>query len=296
MKIGYLGLGIMGRGMAANLIKAGHCVTVWNRSPERTALLQQSGATVAASPAEAATGADIIGLCVTDGAAVAAVLDGERGLLAGLAQGQLVVDHGTISPAETMNFAHQVAARGAQWCDAPVTGGDQGAREGTLTIMVGGPTAAFARLQPYLQAIGRTIVHVGDVGQGQVVKLVNNFIGGVALAGAAEGLLLGRSAGVPLDKLMAVCSAGSANSASLQILAARLASGDFQPGFSLSNRLKDMDLAMASARRQGIALPTGALVAELFRERAVAGEGAYDQSVLARRYPGLVADPEHLRP
>ncbi len=290
MRVAYVGLGIMGRGMVGNLIRAGHDVTVFNRTAERAAPFRAMGARVAASPAAAAAGAEVIGLCVTDGAAVAAVLQGEGGLLGALRPGQFVVDHSTISPADTVAFARQVADNGAAWCDAPVTGGDRGAREGTLTIMVGGEADAFARLEPYLQAMGRTIVHVGAVGQGQVVKLVNNFIGGVAMVGAAEGLLIGLSAGVPLDRIMAVCTAGSANSASLQLLADRLARADVLPGFSLSNRLKDMDLAMDAARRQGLALPLGALTAELFRERAGAGEGDLDQSVVARRYPGLFGD------
>jgi 3-hydroxyisobutyrate dehydrogenase len=287
MDVAYLGLGIMGSGMAANLLKAGHRVTVWNRTPARARILGEAGAQVAASPAEAARAAEVVGLCVTDGRAVAEVLEGPQGLLAALRPGQLVVDHSTISPEDTRAFARRVAERGAEWCDAPVTGGDRGAREGTLTIMVGGSEEAFRRLGPYLHAIGRTVVHVGPVGQGQVVKLVNNFMGAVAMAGAAEGLWLGLQAGVPLDKLLAVCSAGSANSASLQILADRLARGDFQPGFSLRNRQKDLDLALDLARRLALALPVGAVVAECFRERLRAGEGELDQTVLARRYPGL---------
>lgn len=288
VRVGFIGLGIMGRGMAANLLRAGHELTVYNRTVERTAPLRDLGARVAGSPRAVAEAAEVIGLCVTDGAAVASVVAGPEGLLPALRSGQLVVDHSTISPAQTRALAAQVAERGAELLDAPVTGGDKGAAAGTLTVMVGGSADGFARLQPYLQAIGKVIVHVGGSGQGQVVKLVNNFIGGVALAGAAEGLLLGLRAGVPLAALMEVCTAGSANSASLQILADRLQRGDFQPGFSLSNRLKDMDLALEAARTLALALPVGAGVAELFRERAAAGEGDLDQTVLARRYPGLV--------
>lgn len=287
MRVAYVGLGIMGRGMVANLLRAGHEVTVFNRTPERAEPLRALGARVAASAAAAAVGAEVVGICVTDGRAVADVLRRGDGLLAALRPGQIVVDHSTISPAETVAFADEVASRGAVWCDAPVTGGDRGARDGTLTIMVGGEAEVFARLDPYLRAMGRTIVHVGPVGRGQVVKLVNNYIGGVALVAAAEGLFLGLAAGVPLDRLLAVCTAGSANSVSLQLLADRLARGDFDPGFSLANRLKDMDLALEAARRQGLAVPLGAVAAELFRERAAAGESPLDQTVVARRYPGL---------
>ena len=284
MRVGFVGLGIMGRGMVGNLIKAGHEVVVYNRNAERTRPFVERGAKAAASPAEVVAAAEITGVCVTDDGAVEAVSAGPQGLLAGLGKGGIIVDHSTISPEQTLRAARAAAERGAEWLDAPVTGGDKGAAAGTLTIMVGGSAAGFERIHPYLQAIGKTIVHVGDSGKGQLVKLVNNFIGGIALAGAAEGLLIGLRGGVPLETMMQVLSAGSADSVSLRLLAERLTSGNDRPGFSLANRLKDMDLALAAARALGACLPVGALTAELLRERAAAGERELDQTVLMRRY------------
>lgn len=289
MRIGYVGLGIMGRGMAANLLKAGHELIVYNRTAERMRPLLERGATAAASPAEVAAAAEITGVCVTDDDAVEAVLAGAGGLLEGLRPGAIVVDHSTISPGQTGRAARAAAERGAEWLDAPVTGGDRGAAAGTLTIMVGGSAEGFERLQPYLRAVGRTLVHVGGSGKGQLVKLVNNFIGGIALAAAAEGLTMGLRGGVPLETMMRVLSAGSADSVSLRLLAERLQSGDDQPGFSLANRLKDMDLALAAARSLGACLPVGAVSAEMFRERLAAGERDLDQTVVARRYGGGAA-------
>ncbi len=286
MRLGFAGLGIMGQRMAANLLRSGHSVTVYNRTadrPEVRALLD-AGARVAQTPAELAAGAEIVGICVTDGAAVAALLHGPHGILGALRAGQLVADHSTIAPAQARALAEAAAAAGGEFLDAPVTGGDRGAAAGTLTIMVGGSKDGFARLAPYLRCVGKTIVHVGPSGQGQLVKLVNNFIGGIALAGAAEGLWLGLRGGVPLERMMEVLSACSAQSVSLQLLADRMRSGDAAPGFSLRNRLKDMDLAMRTAQELAAALPVGGAVAELFRERLALGEGDLDQSVLVRRY------------
>jgi len=288
MRAGFVGLGLMGRGMAGNLLKKGLGLTVYNRTAQRTADLAELGAAVAPSPAALAQACDVIGICVTDGAAVEAVV---QALLPALRPGQFVVDHSTISPEQTRRLAAEVAGRGAEFLDAPVTGGDRGAAAGTLTIMVGGSAEGFEAVRPYLEAMGKKIVRVGASGQGQLVKLVNNFIGGIALAGAAEGLLLGLRGGVPLATIMEVLSAGSASSVSLQLLADRLARADFRPGFSLANRLKDMDLAMEAARSLGAALPVGGAVAELFRERRILGEGAMDQTVLMRRYLGPVDEP-----
>ncbi len=284
LRVAFVGLGLMGRGMAANLIRAGHQLTVYNRTPERANALAALGARVASTAAEAARGAEVVGMCVTDDQAVEEVALGSEGVLSGSAPGQLIVDHSTISPEHTRRLAARAVEAGAEWVDAPVTGGDRGAAEGTLTIMVGGSEAALEHLGPYLTAIGRKVVHVGPSGQGQLVKLINNLIGAIALAGAAEGLWLGRLGGVSLGTMIEVLGAGSANSVSLQLLADRLARDDFQPGFSLSNRLKDLDLALQSARALRAALPVASEVAELFRERLARGEGQEDQTVLVRRY------------
>lgn len=283
MRVGFVGLGIMGRGMAANLVRAGHEVMVYNRTAVRAEPLTAQGARLAASPAEVTAFAEITGVCVTDDAAVRALLTGPQGLIAGLRPGHMIADHSTISPAQTRLAAEAVAAAGGEWLDAPVTGGDRGAAEGTLTIMVGGSELGYQRLTPYLRAIGRTLVHVGASGSGQMAKLVNNFIGGIALVAAAEGLFLAQNAGIPPADVAAALAAGPADSVSLRLLAERLHNGNDQPGFSLANRLKDMDLALAAARALKLPAPLGALAAECFRERLAAGEGDLDQTVVARR-------------
>lgn len=281
MRVGFIGLGIMGRGMAANLLRSGYDVVVYNRTQSRCGGLAAAGAAVAATAAEVAEAADIIGLCVTDGAAVSAVVDQLRPVLR---PGQLVCDHSTIAPEQARQAADTVAQAGAEMLDAPVTGGDQGARDGTLTIMVGGSEGGYAQALPYLQAIGKTILHVGPSGQGQVVKLVNNWIGGVALVAAAEGLAFGLRAGVDLDTMMGVLTAGSADSVSLRLLAERLRQQRWEPGFSLRNRIKDMVLCQQAAAELGLALPVGDAALERFHERLNRGEGDEDQSVVARAY------------
>ncbi len=284
MRVGFVGLGIMGRGMAANLLRAGHEVMVYNRTAGRAEALAAQGARVARTPAEVAAFAEITGVCVTDDAAVEDVLRGAGGLLEGLRRDHLIVDHSTISPRQTRAAAEAVAALGGEWLDAPVTGGDRGAAEGTLTIMVGGSAPGYARLLPYLQGIGRTLVHVGGSGSGQLTKLVNNFIGGIALVAASEGLHLAAGAGIAPADLAAALAGGPADSVSLRLLAERLRTGNDRPGFSLGNRLKDMDLALAAARAAAMPAPLGAFAAECFRERLAAGEKDLDQSVVARRH------------
>jgi 3-hydroxyisobutyrate dehydrogenase-like beta-hydroxyacid dehydrogenase len=288
VRAGFIGLGIMGRGMAGNLLKKGIGLAVCNRTAERAAPFAERGAVVCASPAAVAADCDIVGICVTDGAAVEEVV---RGLRPALRPGQYVVDHSTISPEQARRLAADVARTGAEMLDAPVTGGDRGAAAGTLTIMVGGSAEAFSAVRPYLEAVGKKIVHVGGSGQGQLVKLVNNFIGGIAMAGAAEGLLLGLRGGVPLATMMEVLSAGSAASVSLQLLADRLARGDFAPGFSLANRLKDMELALETARGLAADTPVGAVATDIFRGRRAEGEGDLDQTVLMRHYLGRIEGP-----
>jgi 2-hydroxy-3-oxopropionate reductase len=288
LRAGFIGLGIMGRGMAGNLLRKGIGLAVYNRHAEVAAPFAERGALVCTSPAAVAAECDVVGICVTDGAAVAEVV---RAMLPALRPGQYVVDHSTIAPEQARRLALEVAAAGAEMLDAPVTGGDRGAAAGTLTIMVGGSAAGFSAVGPYLEAIGKKIVHVGGSGQGQLVKLVNNFIGGVALAGAAEGLLLGLRGGVRLATMMEVLAAGSAASVSLELLADRLARADFEPGFSLANRLKDMDLALEAARGLGAETPVGAVATERFRACLEAGEAGRDQTVLMRRYLGPIPGP-----
>lgn len=270
--------------MAENILRAGFELVVTNRTPERAHELVQKGARFVATPAEVMHQTDVVGICVTDGAALQAVLSGPTGALAATRQGQWLVDHSTIAPDEAQHWARQAQAHGAELLDAPVTGGDQGARDGTLTIMVGGSVDGFRAIGPYLQAIGRTIVHVGPSGQGQCVKLVNNLIGGAAMVAAAEGLALGLEAGVPLPVLMQVLSAGSADSVSLRLLAERLQSDSWKPGFSLRNRCKDMALALRAAEHLHLVLPVAQTATTVFLHRLAQGDGEMDQSVVLTPY------------
>lgn len=270
--------------MADNILRAGFELVVTNRTPDRARELVQKGARFVPTPAEVMHQADLVGICVTDGAALRAVLTGPSGALSAMRRGQWMVDHSTIAPDEAQHWGHRARDQGVEFLDAPVTGGDQGARAGTLTIMVGGSANGFRAIGPYLQAIGRTIVHVGPSGQGQLVKLVNNLIGGAAMVAASEGLALGLRAGVPLPVLMQVLSAGSADSVSLRLLAERLTNDSWQPGFSLRNRCKDMALARDAAEAMHLPLPVGEAATTVFLNRLAQGDGEMDQTVVIAPY------------
>jgi len=280
MRIGFVGLGIMGSAMAANVLRAGFPLAVYNRTPSRARPLAEAGARLCDHLADLARASDLIALCVTDGQAVRQVV---ADLQPHLRPGQRIVDHSTISPTETRQLAAALAAVGVELLDAPVTGGQQGAREGTLTVMVGGSPEGFAAITPYLRAIGRTLVHVGPSGQGQLLKLVNNWIGGAALVAAAEGLALALAAGIPLQTISTVLQAGSADSVSLRLLLQRLAEHHWEPGFSLRNRIKDMELAKQAAADLGLRLPVGQAALEQFSGLSPEA-GDQDQTVVFRRY------------
>ena len=212
MKIGYAGMGIMGMGMAANLLDAGHRVTVWNRTPERTAPLAEAGASVASTPADLATRCDIIMVCVSDTPDVEQVTLGEGGLIEGLGDGKIIVDHSTISASATKRLAAAVAEAGADWVDAPVSGGSEGAERGELSIMAGGSAASLERVMPYLEAYGSSITHIGPIGTGQLAKLVNQIlVVGNSLA-MSEALLLAEAGGLDLETTIAAVKGGAAGS------------------------------------------------------------------------------------
>ncbi|MCB0003858.1 MAG: NAD(P)-dependent oxidoreductase, partial [Anaerolineae bacterium] len=211
-RIGFIGLGIMGRGMAANILKAGFPLTVWNRTPERTEALAAAGAAVAATPAALAAASDIVITCVSDTPDVQAVILGEDGVLRGAQSGSLVIDMSTISPAVTQEIAAALSARGVAMLDAPVSGGSEGAARGTLSIMVGGAVEALERAMPVLQTMGQRITHVGSTGAGQTVKLVNQVIVVGNCLAMAEGLMLAQAGGVDLEKALEAVSGGAAGS------------------------------------------------------------------------------------
>jgi 3-hydroxyisobutyrate dehydrogenase len=281
-RIGFIGLGIMGRGMAANLLRAGHDVVVWNRTATRMAPLVEVGATAAASPAEVARQCPIVLICVSDTPDVEDVVEGPDGILRGLSAGSLVVDHSTISPSATIRLAEAVGAKGASWIDAPVSGGSEGAERGTLSIMAGGSDDDLERARPYLEAFGSTITHVGGVGDGQRVKIVNQvLVVGTQLA-VSEALLFADAAGLDLDQTLAAVTGGAAGSWMLANRGPQMAVRDWRPGFTIDLQQKDLRLALAAADEVGVPMPGTSLIYQLYRSLQAAGLGEEGNHALVK--------------
>lgn len=273
-RVGFVGLGIMGAPMAANLLKAGFHVTVWNRTPARMDPLLERGAARAGSPAEVAAASEVTISCVTSSPDVEAIALGPGGIAEGAAPGSTYIDCSTIAPQTARAVAAGLASRGIAMLDAPVSGGDVGARAGTLAIMVGGDPAVFERCLPVLRAMGKTIVHAGPAGAGQVVKLCNQVAGGLNLLAMAEAISLARGAGVDPAKMLEVVSAGAAGSWMLSNLGPRAIRGDYAPGFMVDLMQKDLHLVLDEAARGHTPLPGTALVSQLFQVIQAQGRGA----------------------
>lgn len=273
-RVGFVGLGIMGAPMAANLLKAGFQVTVWNRTAKRMDPLIDQGAKSAGSPAEVAGASEVTVSCVTNSPDVDAIALGQGGIAEGAAKGSTYIDCSTISPAVARKVAAALAERGVAMLDAPVSGGDVGAKAGTLAIMVGGEADAFERCRPVLEAMGKTIVHVGPSGSGQVVKLCNQIAGGLNLLALAEAVALARKAGVDPGKMLEVVGAGAAGSWMIQNLGPRAVAGDFAPGFMVDLQQKDLGLVLEEARATNTPLPGSALVNQLFATLQAEGRGS----------------------
>ncbi|MCX5661582.1 MAG: NAD(P)-dependent oxidoreductase [Planctomycetota bacterium] len=272
--VGYIGLGIMGSAMAANLIKAGFKLTVWNRTAARAQPLVALGATLAASPADlAARKPDVICVNVTDTPDVEAVLFGADGIASKAAPGLIVVDHSTISPVATQDFAARLAKQGVTLLDAPVSGGDVGARNATLSIMVGGPEDAFVRCKPLFEAMGKAITHMGPSGMGQACKACNQVAVSVTLLGVCEAMALAQKCGLDVRKMIQVVSAGAGGSWQLANLGPRIAGGDMAPGFMIDLVLKDLAIVGDTARARMLPLPATAMAEACFRSVAAAGSG-----------------------
>ena len=275
-RIGFIGLGIMGRSMALNILRAGFPLTVWNRTPARAAELLAAGATWADSPAMLAAASDLVITCVSDTPDVQAVVLGETGALRGLRAGSLLIDMSTISPAVTRELAAALAERGVTMLDAPVSGGSEGAAQGTLSIMVGGDAADFARALPVLQAMGQRITHVGGHGAGQTVKLVNQVLVVDNCLAMCEALMLAQAGGVDLPKTLEAISGGAAGSWMLSKRGPQILARDWRPGFSIALQQKDLRLVLEAADQQGVPLPGSALIFQLYRTleaRGLGGDG-----------------------
>ena len=269
-RLGFIGLGIMGSRMAANLRRAGYELTVHNRTRERAERwAEEHGAAVAATPAEVGERSDVVITMVVDGPQVEALLLGPDGVAEGAAPGTLCVDMSTIAPAQTRAIGAALAEREIRFVDAPVTGSSPRAEDGTLTIMAGGTPEDFGRARPFLGAMGRLVVHVGELGQGQTVKIINNAVAATNLSTLAQALIVGRATGVDLEALVRVMGAGSGGSAMLEIKGRPLIEHDYSTLFKLEHMLKDVRLCLEEGQAAGVPFPAAAQT----REILVAGVG-----------------------
>jgi 2-hydroxy-3-oxopropionate reductase len=281
MKIGFVGLGIMGRPMALNLIKAGHQLFVYGK---RTvpADIRDAGATVCGTLKEIAAAAETVILMVPDTPDVKSVLFDPDGIAAGLAPGKIVVDMSSISPIETKQFAAEINKKGCDYIDAPVSGGEVGAKAATLTIMVGGPESAFAKVKPLFELMGKNITLVGENGAGQTTKVANQIIVALTIEAVGEALLFASRAGADPAKVREALMGGFASSRILEVHGERMIKRTFDPGFRIELHQKDLSLALQGARALNLSLPNTATTQELFNSAAALGGKGWDHSGLVR--------------
>ncbi len=287
-RVGFLGLGIMGSRMAANLARAGFELSVWTHTPgkaERWA--SEHGATAFATPAEVAAYSDIVVSMVVDGEQVASVLLGEYGVIAAAREGLLCVDMSTIGPVDARRIAAALQERGVAMLDAPVTGSSPRAEDGTLTIMVGGETQDYARARPLFEPMGELIVHVGALGQGQMLKLINNSLGAANAAAVAEALLLAQATGVDLDALVQVTSAGSGASMQLTLKSGPMRAHDYTPLFKTAHMLKDVRLCLQEAETAGVPFPTAGHAHDMLAATVARGHADEDYAALIEAAEGF---------
>ncbi|MBI1740424.1 MAG: NAD(P)-dependent oxidoreductase [Acidobacteriales bacterium] len=272
MRVAFLGMGIMGRPMAANLVKAGHEVTIWNRTPGK----DLEGARTASSPADAARGVEVVWMCVSDTKAVENVLFGPGGAEEALAAGMIIADSSTISPSATLRFAERVKARGVDYVDAPVTGSKIAAESGSLIFMAGGDEAVLARLQPLFQAMGKQVFHMGDTSKGQATKLAMNLQIALIYEGFAEALTLATKLGVEIEKLLPLVQASMVRSGVVDYKAPFILKRDFSPNFPLRLMLKDIHLTLDAAKEARVRLPGLEAVEEVYDLAAEEGHQDLD--------------------
>jgi 2-hydroxy-3-oxopropionate reductase len=286
MKIGFVGLGIMGRPMALNLKNAGHDLLV----PERASLTPEirAAATVLKDATAVAAGSEVVILMVPDTSDVEQALFGPGGVAAGLKKGSLVIDMSSISPVATKEFAKRINALGCDYLDAPVSGGEVGAKAASLTIMVGGPDAAFTRAKPLFDVMGKNITHIGtENGTGQTCKVANQIIVALNIQAAAEALVFAARAGADPAKVREALMGGFASSRVLEVHAERMIKGTFDPGFRIRLHQKDLNLALTAARELGLSLPNTAIAQQMFTSVAAHGGAELDHSALVKAIEGL---------
>lgn len=290
-RVGFIGLGIMGKSMARNLLRAGHALVVHNRTAAKAEGLAREGAVAVGSPREVAERSDVVITMLPDSPDVELVTEGPGGLLETIRPGSLMVDMSTISPVVTRRLAGRLTERGASLVDAPVSGGDIGAAQGTLTIMAGGSAADVARANPLFEAMGKNIFHVGESGAGQVTKAANQVLVGITMAGIAEALVLGSKGGVSPQTILDVLGSGLAGNRIMEFKRAKYLEHVFEPGFRAELHHKDLGIALAAARESGVAMPVAALVADLFLTMKQKGWGGEDHSGLLK----VIEDLSHHR-
>lgn len=283
--IGFIGIGIMGSGMAANLVAAGHDVLVWNRTRARAEAVD--GATVADTASEVLDRCDIVMICVSDTPDVVELFEGAPGLLEAVRAGVLIVDHSTISPSETIRLGRLVAERGGAWIDAPVSGGSEGAARGTLSIMIGGDADDVDRARPYLEAFGTTITHVGGLGDGQTVKLVNQILVVVNQLAVSEALVFAEAAGLDLERTLDAVSGGAAGSWMLSNRGPQMIADDWRPGFTIDLQQKDLRLVLERADQLGVPVIATSLVYQLYRTLQQQGLGSEGNHALVKALHAL---------
>ena len=285
-RVGFIGLGIMGSGMSRNLLKAGFELTVWNRTRGKAEELAKEfadkGAEVAESPADLASKVDVTVICVSDTPDVEAVLVGEGGVIHGVKDGSLVIDCSTISPIRTKELAKTLAEKGAHMLDAPVSGGSEGAAKGTLSIMVGGEAESYERAGPVLEAMGKTITHVGPSGAGQMVKLVNQILVVGGMLAMSEALLFAQAGGLDLEKTLAAVSGGAAGSWTLSNRGPQVIRRDWRPGFMIDLQQKDVKLILEAAGEMGVPVLATSTAFHLYRTLQKRGLGREGNHALVK--------------
>ncbi|HSK39909.1 MAG TPA: 2-hydroxy-3-oxopropionate reductase, partial [Arenibaculum sp.] len=280
--IAFIGLGIMGSPMAVHLAKAGHDVVGYNRSPEKAKPLVDAGGRAAGSVAEAVSGAEVVAVMVPDSPDVREVLAGEGGVFANGKPGALIIDFSSIRPDVTVELAEQAVAQGFRLIDAPVSGGEAGAINAALSIMVGGPAEDFADAQPILDVVGKTVVHVGPNGSGQTVKAANQLIVAANIQVLAEAVVFLEAYGVDTTAALKVLGGGLAGSKVLDQKGEKMLTRSFDPGFRIELHHKDLGIVTAAAREAGVIIPVGGLLAQLMASAKAVGDGGLDHSGLLR--------------
>jgi len=278
--VGYIGLGLMGKSMARNILKAGFPVVIHNRSHAAVQELMAEGATPADSPAEVAKQVDVVFTNLPDSPDVEKVALGPQGIIAGAHKGLIYVDNSTIKPATACKIATELDEKGVLCLDAPVSGGDIGARQGTLTIMVGGPAEALERVMPVLQALGKTITHIGGAGTGQITKAANQIMTAAQMIAMSELLIFSQKAGADPHRVVDAIRAGSAQCWTLDSKPSRLFSGNRTPGFKARMHFKDLGIVLDTAREYGIPLPSVAINAQIYAAMVGMGMGDLDNSAV----------------